>query len=278
MAKQTYGVRYKGRDHKWFMDLDLTRHADKHLHAFATGAHGYEPEVMHVLLRTLRPGDFCVDVGANLGFHTLLMSSLVGKDGMVLAYEPGLNVQEDLKRNLALNSATNVDFDRRPLWCREEVVKFYHNLDSTGGNALWNPGLWQENVKSRDLTDCAVFDATTLDVEVTGCRLIKIDAEGAEQSILEGASMLLEQEHPPFIITELAPFGAKQFGHTNRTLRDYMAQFGYDCFLLSELDWLPALVPPKTEIVHQNGVLCINVLFSTLEAVSEVWSRVPYES
>ena len=132
------------------MDLDPTNHSeDWILEHFRQGV-CYEQEVSHVMMRMLRPGDFAIDVGANVGFFTLLMSKLVGPTGQVLAFEPGDNNLPKLKHNLALNHADNVKLIEQPLWCREEEINFYHNADSSGGNCLWDPGLWWENKKSRE--------------------------------------------------------------------------------------------------------------------------------
>ena len=53
--------------------------------------------------RVVKPGDYCVDVGAHIGYFTLLLSRLVGETGYVLAFEPGTNNLPKLKRNLELN-------------------------------------------------------------------------------------------------------------------------------------------------------------------------------
>lgn len=259
------------------MELDPTNPTeDWILEHFRQGV-CYEQEVSHVMMRTLRPGDFAIDVGANVGFFTLLMSKLVGPTGQVLAFEPGDNNLPKLKQNLALNHADNVNLIEQPLWCREEEIAFYHNADNSGGNCLWDPALWWENKKSRAEPSVKKVAATTLDVQTAGFpKLIKLDTEGAEQKILGGAEVMLSSTLP-YIILELNPFGMKQFDNTADSLRLYLAQFGYDCFLIHNDNSLPTLVPPNSEITYQDGIAVVNVLFSTIEAVGEAWKRVPYE-
>ena len=48
----------------------------------------YEPDLLYAFLHFIRPGDVCIDAGANIGYHTIFMSQLVGPTGLVLAFEP----------------------------------------------------------------------------------------------------------------------------------------------------------------------------------------------
>ena len=239
----------------------------------------YEPEMSRVMFKVIRRGDYVVDVGANVGFFTVFMSKLVGPIGQVFAFEPGDNNLPSLKLNLSLNKVGNVTLSEQPLWCAEEEVTFHHCADGTGGNSLWDAGLWWENKKTRENPNTKKVMATTLDsiVDKHPFRLIKLDTEGVEQKILEGATDILKNRPPPFILLELNPFGAKQFGCDAETLRSFLRQFGYECFLIYAEGGIPVFVPPHTEITYQNGVAVLNVLFSTIEEVGKAWPKVPFE-
>jgi FkbM family methyltransferase len=282
MVVQTYGVKVPktGVGFEFQLDLDPNDHSTEWIARHFQVGVCYEQEVAQVMLRVLRPGDVAIDVGANAGFFTVLMSKLVGPEGRVLAFEPGRNTLPALKRSLALNTpfTDNVGVIEKPLWNCVEVRTFYHSADGSGGNALWDPGLWGENSRTRECPDSFEVETTALD-KVYGLnqpvRLIKIDTEGAEQNILEGADRLLCSAYaPPFIIVEFNPFGAKQFGHTSRTLRDYMKSYGYDTFLLRRDGDVPCLVPPRSELLHIDDCVVFNGMFSTIEAVGEMWPMV----
>lgn len=237
----------------------------------------YEPENVHVMLRALRLGDVCIDVGANVGFFTLLMSGLVGDKGDVIAFEPGTNNLPQLKKNLQLNNASNVLLVEKPAWHKNERITFWLDADSSGSNAVWDPGRFFTNIKSRQNPNTYEVDAVRADTVVTErVRLIKIDTEGAEQRVLEGLAYTLEQYHPPYVLAELNPFGLAELGCSTESMRSYMRAFGYDLFLLDDSGKIPSLIPPQTEITYQNGVVVQNALFSTMDAVSEAWPRVPY--
>jgi FkbM family methyltransferase len=241
----------------------------------------YEPEVAWVMMRALRPGDKAVDVGACVGFFTLLAAHLVGPTGEVVAVEPGNDNLEKLKQNLALNSllaahgsakpVSNVSIVEQPLFARAERVKFWHNTDSSGGHALWNPALWEGNTKTREMTKGWIEqDATTLNrISPSPLRLIKIDVEGAEERVLQGGNNVLAVQHPPFIIAEMNQFGLQQMMCSPDSLRAYMRVHGYDTFMLYPDGGYPELVPPRKTIVLEH---IWNVLFSSPSDVAGIWS------
>ncbi len=259
-----------GRQITFRMDLDPEFVSDHHILDYVAKQACYEADVAWVLMRALRPGDNCVDVGACVGFFTLLMAQLVGPEGQVVACEPACDNQLRLNLNLTINRATQVNTICNPLSARAEMVKFWHNSDSSGGHALWDPAKWHENTKTREVTKGWVeMESTTLNrICPVPCRLIKIDTEGAEERILQGATTVLGYQRPPFIVAEMNTFGLDQMGGTPDSLRAYMRLFGYDTFMLYPDGAAPELVPPQKTIVCDH---IWNVLFSTPRDVASIW-------
>ena len=257
-----------GRFH-FQMELDPSFPADKHL---INQGINYEPEIMHLLLRTLKPGDHAVDVGANVGYFTLMMAALVGNTGRVTAFEPDFVHGTKMLKSAQLN--THLDGSRiiccsKPVWSKEEPVTFYSSADDTAGSALWNPGKWPGNVKSKLETTQRVVDATTLDESAgihADTKVLKLDIEGSELQALKGRSWMLWR--PPYIICELNPFALEQMGESQESLREFMDEIGYETYLLYRNGQMPKLVPMRTKIVPQH---IINILFSSINAVSDAW-------
>ena len=274
MIEQQLQFEAYGRKIDFWIELDPANTNDQYIMLNFEHGQCYEAELAWVMLRALREGDFAIDAGANIGFFTLMMSQLVGPSGLVFAYEPGSNNLPSLSHNLIRNKIINVQVIEQPLWSEVKEVTFYINSDSRGSNALFDPANWFENVKSQANPMPIQMQATTLDaldVSKERIRLIKIDTEGAEQRILEGAKNLLEKFHPPYILSELNPHGLAQSGCDNESLRAFMRQFGYEMFFIHSGDCLPALVPKETKVIHLNGNVVSNVLFSTLEDVAKAW-------
>ena len=222
-----------------------------------------EPEVVHLMTRVLRPGDFAIDGGANIGFFTILMANLVASNGIVLAVEPGENNLHALTDNLRLNKLKNIEICNRPLWSSNEDVTLHYN-EHGGMNSLsdYQPMLGKK-----------ILQGISLSTWHTTPRLIKLDIEGAEEFALRGAQKHLTNG-VPYIVCELNQKALKGLGSTQESLRKFMRDWGYSTFLLFRDGELPCLVPDKTAIFEANDSNgTVNVLFSTIEKVSNAWPR-----
>ncbi|MDE2099023.1 MAG: FkbM family methyltransferase [Patescibacteria group bacterium] len=234
----------------------------------------FEVELVWVMLRTLLKGDIAIDIGANHGLFTIIMSQLVGSLGLVVACEPASTNLPLLGRHLEINKVDNVQIVKNPIWCQNEEVTFWLNSDCRGSNALFDPGNWFNNQKSRDNPQPIKMQAITLDsfdVAKEKIKLIKIDTEGAEQKILEGAKDLLEKYHPPYILSELNPHGMAQAGNDDDSLREFMRGYGYEMFFLHSADVLPAYVPSQVKSIHKDGVVVSNVMFASMADMAKAW-------
>jgi FkbM family methyltransferase len=149
---------------------------------------GYEPHIQRVLAALIKPSDTVVDIGANLGWHTLLMSKLAHR---VIAFEPNPNILPLLRKTLS--SCTNVELHECAALDYCGTVTFF-----TSPNHFISSILSGRDGATKTVVACKrLLDA--LDSQVD---LIKIDAEGAEEKILECASPILDQERAPFVIFE----------------------------------------------------------------------------
>lgn len=266
-----------GRRVQFSLDLDPGKYPyDRNVYAHVTAGQSYEAEIACVLMRTLQAGDTAIDVGANIGFFTLMMAALVGVEGKVVAFEPVAQTADRLVQNVAYNGASDfVTVSRQPVWCRSEAVPFYTSADDAAGSCLWEPGLWHENKLSREKPESHRLYATTLDSLSTAetPKVIKIDAEGAEENILQGAWQLLSLRTVtvPYVIAELNPFGMQQMGGSTESLRAYMYGRGYDLFFIHKDDRMPTFVPRNVTVAFHGGCAVKNVLFSTMDDVAKAW-------
>jgi len=244
---------------KFRMDIDPQNHCDAALMFYANQNRCPEPEVMCAMMKVLRPGDFAVDAGANIGFFSLYMSRLVGPEGRVLAIEPGPNNLPKLRANIELNETKNIEVIAKALRVSDVAQVLYTGQDG-GLNSL---------VSHENAGEAHVVEAVWLGSLLTQrCRLLKIDIEGAEYGAL---SRHLNRE-PDFVIAEMNPKALARFSATPCALRNVMTTWGYHTFVLHPDGALPTLVPLNCEIkpARENT----NVLFSTLDAVGQAWREV----
>ncbi len=151
-----------------------------------------------VLIDTLKEGDVFIDGGANIGFFSLLASSLVGETGSVHSFEPTPTTFSVLKENLAHKK--NVQVNQAALWSKAGQVSFIDNgLEDNLYNSIESSGHDGKKV---------TIDAITIDEY---CRqkgilptVIKLDTEGTEYDILLGAKCTLAEHHPKVLI-EILP-------------------------------------------------------------------------
>ncbi len=221
-----------------------------------------EPEVVHLMRRVIRPGDFVIDGGASIGFMTLVMSRLVGEQGRVEAFEPSTLNFNKLRANLALNKIENVTIVNRALWSEDAQVELHQALDS-GSSSL----MPFEGVLNRIPVGGLTLDKWCLSYDQMP-RLLKLDIEGAELHALIGAGAMLTRGID-FISCELNLGALERFGTTQADLRDHLAGKGYSTFLLHENGDRPTLVDRAQEVLPDRANL--NVLLSTVEHVREAW-------
>ncbi len=123
-----------------------------------------EPETARLFKEVIRPGDTVVDIGANVGFFSLLAARLVGTAGRVYAFEPEPQNFALLTKNIALNGYTHVVAYRKAVWRRAGLVKLYlSNALDTGAHTLRPKHATRYFDQDRDghaiEVECVVLDA-----------------------------------------------------------------------------------------------------------------------
>jgi len=150
-------------------------------------------EVKRVYLKP-KKGDVVLDAGAHYGFYTLLASQLVGAKGCVLAFEPNLHNYRKLVANLRLNGIGNVRAYNLALGRFNGQTKLYTDGESGGHSTFLRRGPRYHNVRM------ARLDTIITQMGLEKLDLIKIDTEGAELSILEGAREVIQKFKPKLTI------------------------------------------------------------------------------
>ena len=164
----------------------------------AAASHGcwlgtFERAEQDVFTRTIRPGDVVYDLGANVGFYTLLAAKLAGPTGRVVAFEPVPRNLGYLRRHLALNHCEDVTVVAAAVSDRSGTARFRDGPAHTVGTLATDGG--SEGVY--------VVDVVALD-NYTGApapRVIKIDVEGAEADVLRGAHRVLRTVRPIVLLS-----------------------------------------------------------------------------
>jgi FkbM family methyltransferase len=174
------------------------------LSLFETGT--YEKGTIQLLGKYLKPGSRFLDIGANIGFMSVIASKVVGKSGIVYAVEANPGTVPILQTNIELNDCKNVEVLPIALSDVQGTAILFENWEvNRGGASLISQSDNQEGieVKMERLDD--LFD------ENTAVNLVKIDVEGFEPQVIRGGMNWFRKQLPVFII-EVSEKREKEIG------------------------------------------------------------------
>lgn len=178
--------------HTMFLDsLDSSRLA---LHGI------YEPYETQLVLNTVKKGDVVIDIGANIGYYTLIFAKLVGENGKVLAFEPDPTNFELLKKNINVNGYHNVDLQQKAVCDQKQKINLFLSDDNKMDHRIIDP---KDGRRSIEIDGVSLDEFLPPDQKMVN--FIKIDAQGAEFQILKGMSQTLQKNKDLKVIIEFWP-------------------------------------------------------------------------
>jgi len=152
----------------------------------------YELGTVSVLQDFLNTGNTFIDVGANIGWLSLVGAKQVGQNGKVLAFEPVPTTFDILKSNKTINNFNQIELYQFALGNKEETVTIYPEKENRGGASILNHQL-NEGVK----IEVKRLDDLTINSKIN---VIKIDVEGFELDVLKGGIKTIKSDKPNLII------------------------------------------------------------------------------
>ena len=164
---------------------------------------GREGDVNKLILSCLKNGDIFIDVGANIGYYSILVGKIVGENGQVIAVEPIPSTAKVLNYNIKINKLKNVKVFQKAAWNNNQIITMHIPKGFFGMASVH---------KLPRATDLIVVKGVHLDtiLEVPKVDLLKIDAEGSEYQVLKGARKTLRKTR--FLILE-ASFKKEEIIH-----------------------------------------------------------------
>lgn len=192
----------------------------------------WEPYETELVRELLSPGNTFVDVGANLGYFTVIAAAAVGAGGKVYAFEPDAANATLLRANVALNALpARVQVEQAGLAAADGMARLYLNPTNLGDHQLFPDEAGREHM------DVRLLDGGTY-LESAGVRaeLVKIDTQGAESAVMDGLlPWLLGHEHVPTVLIELTPFSLRGAGRSGRELIQQLARLEQPFWIVDHL-------------------------------------------
>jgi len=239
--------------------LDYSQFSQKHIGVHFEHGQMYEGETFDFISKNLRNGDTFLDIGAHIGFFSIVSSKIVGDFGKVYSFEMNNFNYSHLLAHIRINESKNIVPHNWAVSDKSGVIEFFNNIDNDGGHSLWDCGKHEFNIKSKENPKSIISYSIAIDDYFDSNRkvnLMKIDTEGAEVLVLKGMQNLLKRDHP-IVVAEVNEFGLKQMGFSYNDLRKIMSDIGYRCWKLD----LPKPIELKEDEKVESDYI-YNVAFS----------------
>lgn len=189
----------------------------------------FEPGETAFVWQRCPPGAVFVDVGANIGYYTAIAAQAVGADGRVFAIEPEERNFTYLARTVRENSLVQVELVRAAAAEATDRRSLFLSRDNAGDHRLIG-----EEGREIVRVDTVRIDDLLDDEHLRATVIIKIDVQGAEGLVLEGASRTLREASNLTVITEFWPYGLRRADIDPVDFLERLQRYGGSIFRLAE--------------------------------------------
>jgi len=225
-------------------DLDSLRLTENGIH---------EPEETSFFQRTIQYGDSIVDIGAMIGYYSLLFAYLIGPNGKVFSFEPEPKNFTILKCNIELNQLQNVNAFRYAILERSGPANLFISAENKGDHRCFNSGGWPSiGVESMGLDSCKFLNDQQIN-------FVKIDTQGAELKVLRGMENFLQQHKETKLMIEFAPWWLHGMGTNPKDVLMFLAEKDFAFFYANGTEISASKLLERFPITSQNftNLICL---------------------
>ncbi len=209
--------------------------------------------------KNIKHNDIVIDIGAHIGYYTLIAARLVGKKGRVYAFEPNPDTFQILKKNVKENDYKNVVLVNKAISDKDTEAKLFLNKSNTGDHRLYDS---RDNRKFIDVSTISL-DSYFKDKDKK-IDLIKMDIQGSEVKAFKGGLKTIRKNKYIKIITEVWPMGINLSGNTINQYVDMLTNENFKFYEIDEkekklkdIDLLGIFNKTQHEKDYYTNLLCI---------------------
>ena len=202
----------------------------------------WEPLESKLFCRSINKGDIVIDIGAHIGWYSLLASRHVGEEGLVYAFEPEPRSFNILIKNIKLNDITNIIPINKALSDSSGIQLLYINLYKKDPSLF---RMWSDSDEESVPVEVIPLDEYLENKQVD---IIKIDVEGYEYKIFQGMEKILSENPNLIIFSEYWPEGLRKAGSSPKEYLDIIKKHGFIIIKIEE----------KLEKINYDEALNIN--------------------
>ena len=224
-------MRLLGIYHKTYLkklpgNIFIQVHPEEHIQKQLFWYGYYEKPVGTILKKILKPDSVLIDVGANIGYFSLLAAPQLPQ-GRVISVEPVSFLFNALLENISINKFNNIEAINVAAGDKEENRLIYlSGADNIGMSSFQQP----ENYSGKtEIVKVVTLDSIAIDLKLQKVDIVKIDVEGNELAVLKGMKEIVNK-FQPYILIELNPHTLSYFNLTPKNVLSHAAELSYHAF------------------------------------------------
>jgi len=212
-----------------------------------------------IIREEIHEGDIVIDVGANIGYYTLIFAQLVGSSGKVFAFEPEPKNFEILKKNIEINNYQNIVAEQKIVSDKSGIVKLFIAEHGIVGHRINQEKSSQKFIEVESIILDNYIKKLNLDNKIN---FIKIDVEGSEPKVLEGTKEIIQKSNQLKIFTEFNREVVKEYGIEPKEMIDLFYRNGFKIYLPNykenkiNLTNVNELLTSKETLLENINLLC----------------------
>ncbi len=216
----------------------------------------YEIDNTKILMKYVKKDQIVIDLGAHIGYYTLMMAKLVGPNGKVFAFEPEPRNLELLRKNIVENGYKNVIVVPKAVSNKEEDCILYVGQKSFGANRIFKP----EKTNSQEFKEIRTqtikldnyFNENSLLKKIS---FVKMDIEGSERKALEGMEDILSANNELKILTEINKDALEDNNSNYKKMLKYLEEFSFGFFIQGKNDEYERIMMDDFEKVLSDNTM-----------------------
>ena len=206
----------------------------------------FEPVETEIVKKEIKKNDIILDIGANIGYYSLIFAQLTGKSGKVYSFEPDPTNFEILKKNILINNHENVILENKAVSNKEGNLKLYLSTENNGMHRIY-PSKWCKD--SIDINSIKIDNYFKNKQKID---FIKLDIEGAEYDALLGMESIIQDNENIVIFIEFVPASLEEHGTNPEKVIDFFINHKFKIFKINNITEKKEEISKK-ELFHSKN-------------------------
>ncbi len=190
----------------------------------------YEPIVTELVINLIKPDSVVLDIGANIGYFTLLFAKVVGASGHVYAFEPDPYSYQLLEKNIEENNYSNISTYQLAVSDQNSTLFLHRDQFNNLDHRIYKSAIKGDLIE----IDAVSLDAFFPQISQSEFNFIKMDIQGSEGWAIEGMMDLINKSNEISILTEYWPEGLDKSGYGRTRFIHLLDELGFDLFDIIE--------------------------------------------